>query len=168
MFASLVKLIHSYSFSKLLLDMVVAPWAFTVLQRDMNIRQERVASGNHFGFCSWAYLHHPKDSLHGKGQKDPMAPALPLRAAGISSRLTQSCSWVNWCLGAVCGNYLMNSFIEQTTEIERERDERVRKRDVWNRVRCSRKKLLCKELCGGDSAKSIIQTLFPRMEGRLF
>lgn len=83
----------------------------------------------------WEYLHRPKDSLHDKGQKDPMAPTHPLRAAGISSRLSQSCSWVNWCSGAIWGNYLMNSFIEQTAEIEREREEIVRK-DVWNGARC--------------------------------
>lgn len=53
----------------------------------MNIGQQRVASGDNFGICS---LRHPKDSPYGGGQKDPVAPAYPLRAAGISSRLTQS------------------------------------------------------------------------------
>lgn len=111
--------------------MVILPWVSTVLQRDMNIRQERWTSGRQSGVCQFVGISSPsKGFTHDKREKDPMAPAHPLRATGISSRLSQSCSLINWCWGPICGNCLINSFMEQTAEIEREREERVKRGDL--------------------------------------
>lgn len=122
----------------------------------MNIRQERLSSGNHFRFCLLVRISPPSKGFT-SWQGTEGSHAHPLRAAGILSRLSawKSCLWVNWCPGAVFGNYLMYSFIEQTAEIERERDERVRK-VIWNREKCSRKKIFCKELDSEDSEKSTV------------